>query len=108
MVYLKHTTEQQELLIPKNGGHAQGVMSFKAFSTINLAGFVELVEDRGFSQLFYTLPIKLASNVQKGEYEYTLFLGADILSTGILIIGEGDNVVEYDNIIRYEQYEQEG
>lgn len=106
MVYLEHNTEPQSLYIPKDGRTPKGRLHFKAYSTINLMGFSDEVVDINTSDLYYRISIALMDNIPSGEYEYVLSDEEGILSEGILIIGENDNPITYDNKQEYEQYEE--
>ena len=105
MVYLKHTTESQVLFIPREGRQARGRLSLKAYSSINLFGFVDEVIDTNTSALYFRLSISLKENVQPGEYEYVLSDEDGELSSGVLVIGDLANPIEYNNVTEYEQYE---
>ena len=108
MIYLQNTTESQEMFIPRNGETPQGLLVFKAKSTIDLV--VEInqdVTDLQTSDLFFNLAIELPAGLPDGEYEYTLAVGEIRLSTGLLVIGENSHPSEYNKEITYEQYETE-
>lgn len=105
MVYLNHITDIQMMFIPKEGRDAQGTLFFKACNTINQFIFSFAAEQEGFSLLYYKVLIQLKDNIPAGEYQYTLSDEAGDLSTGLLVIGELDNSIEYYNETEYEQYE---
>ena len=105
MIYLKHTTDAQVLFIPKEGRRAKGKMAFKAYSTINQFGFVDEVVDMNTSVLYHRVSISLKENIPAGEYEYTLYDEDGELSTGLLVVGDLENPMEYNKVTEYEQYE---
>lgn len=105
MIYLQNITEEQPLFIPKEGRKAEGRLLFKAWSTINLSGFVTEVTDLNTSVFYYRLSITLAETVPAGEYEYELSDGGGVLATGLLVIGDLENPIEYNKVTEYEQYE---
>ena len=108
MIYLQNTTESQEMLIPRNGVTPQGLLVFKAKSTIDLV--VEInkgVTDLQTSDLFFNLAIALPAGLPDGEYEYTLLSGQIPVSSGLLVIGDYTKPSEYNKEIIYEQYETE-
>lgn len=104
MVYLKHTTDIQMMYIPKNGRDAKGNVFFKAYSTINLFGFSFEATEEDFSLLYHKVLVELTDNVPAGEYEYTLSDEVGVLSTGLLVIGDHENPIEYKKVTEYEQY----
>lgn len=105
MVYLKHTTSEQSLFIPKEGRYASGRLHFKAYSTINRFGFSDAVVDDNTSALYFRFSISLKENIPTGEYEYTLSDEVGVLSTGILVVGDLESPIEYNKVSEYEQYE---
>lgn len=108
MIYLQNTTESQVMFIPRNGVTPQGDLVFKAKSTIDLEVEInQVVTDLQTSDLYFNLAIELPAGLPDGEYEYTLSYEDDILSTGLLVIGENSRPSEYNKDITYEQYETE-
>lgn len=104
MIYLKHTTEEQILHIPREGRAVKGRLSFRAFSTINQSGFVDEVEDMETSSLYFKVAITLKNVTPAGEYSYILEDEAGVLSNGILVIGDLESPIEYNKVTEYEQY----
>lgn len=104
MIYLKKTTDLQILYIPKEGRMVSGKVHLQAFSTINQSGFSFNSVDEDTSLLYHKVLVELPNNVQSGEYQYEFSDEAGILSTGLLVIGETEMHVEYDNMTEYEQY----
>lgn len=106
MIYLKRTTEVQQMYVPKGMRNAIGIVSFKAYSSVNLTGFVFDVAVDDTSLLYHKMLVELKDNIPAGEYEYTLSDEMGDLSTGILVIGELDEHVEFVTEAEYEQYEE--
>lgn len=108
MIYLKNITDAQVVYLPKHSsGEVDGELVFTARSTIDLDTPVDIpVISINLSPLYYQIGVVLPSGLAAGEYEYTLLLGSESLSTGVMQIGEYDGVVteEYDKTITYEQY----
>ena len=104
MVYLKHTTDLQMMYVPKDGRDAKGDVSFKAFNTINQFGFSFDAAEENSSLLYHKVLVELKEDIPSGEYEYTLSDEVGVLSTGLLVIGDIDNLMEYNNEVTYEQY----
>ena len=108
MIYLQSEPEAQVVFIPNNGVEAVGDMVFRAKSTIDLDVKIEQkVIDLGTSEQYYNIAIDVPEGIPAGEYEYTLHGGDNILSTGLLVIGENARPNEYEKAITYEQYETE-
>lgn len=108
MIYLQNKTDSQVLFVPKNGAVPSGDLVFKAKSTIDLAVEVnQAVTDLQSSDLYFDLAIALPAGLPDGEYEYSLLVGDEILSSGLLVIGENSHPSEYNKEIQYEQYETE-
>ena len=105
MIYLKHTTDLQMMYVPKDGRDAKGDVSFKAFSTINQFGFSFDAAEENSSLLYHKILVELKDNIPAGEYEYTLSDEVGELSTGLLVIGDLENPIEYNKVTEYEQYE---
>ena len=104
MIYLKHTTDLQMMYIPKDGRDAKGDVSFKAFSTINQFEFSFEAAEEDSSLLYHKVLVELKEDIPSGEYEYTLSDEVGILSTGLLVVGDLDNPMEYNKETTYEQY----
>lgn len=107
MIYLSHTSEAQEVFIPKSKRNSQGSVSLKLVGTIShvgMMGEVELLED---AHLYYRIKVELNSEIAPGEYEYEFSDMHDVLSSGILVVVASGKVLEYNKIIEYEQYSAE-
>lgn len=107
MLYLNNIQESQELLVPRNEAVSVNELIFKAKSTIDLDWKIEQeVTDSGASSLYYTVSISLPEGLPDGQYEYSLEGDGQVLSSGVLIIGQYDSPSsdQYQKEITYEQY----
>lgn len=104
MIYLKETTDIQMMYIPKEGRDSKGDIFFKAWSTINQFGFSFEAAEENTSLLYHKVLVELKDNIPAGEYEYTLSDGIGELSTGLLVIGDYEDPIEYNKVTEYEQY----
>lgn len=109
MIYLQNTQEAQEVLVPRSiGTMPDGDLTFKATNTTNLVEEIDLyVADLQVSGLYYMLAVILPERVTDGEYEYVLSFEDEILSTGLLVVGDFEKPDQYEKEIAYEQYETE-
>lgn len=108
MVYLNNTQEAQTIFIPKVFTGATGNLSLHLRNTIDLDVVIDDVIDIQTSDLYFNLSISLPVGMVDGEYEYSLSDNGEILSTGILVIGEMTAQTEqYNKSIQYEQYSTE-
>ena len=108
MLYLQNTQEAQELFVPKNGIVPPGEVIFKAKSTIDLETMIDVeVVDLNISTIFMLLSVILPADLVVGEYEYSVQVGDQIISSGLLVIGEYDKPEQYEKPIQYEQYNAE-
>ena len=106
MLYLQNTQEAQFLLVPRNGEIPEGDLTFKAKSTIDLTLEMDLqVVNLDVSALYLHLAVIVPEGCPVGEYEYSVQVGDQILSTGLLVVGELNKPSEYEKTIQYEQYE---
>lgn len=108
MLYLQNTEEAQVLFVPRNCEIPSGDLVFKAKSTIDLATEIDLpVVNLDVSGLYLHLAVTIPEDCPNGEYEYTVLAGDEVVSTGILIIGENSTPEQYNHTIEYDQYEAE-
>lgn len=106
MLYLQNTQEAQFLLVPRNGEIPEGDLTFKAKSTIDLTLEIDLqVVNLDVSALYLHLAVIVPEGCPYGEYEYSVQVGTQTLSTGLLVVGELAKPEEYEKTIEYEQYE---
>ena len=108
MLYLLNTQDAQFLLVPRNGEIPEGDLTFKAKSTIDLTLEMDLqVVNLDVSALYLHLAVIVPDGCPVGEYEYNVQVGDQILSTGLLMVGEFDKPDQYEKPIQYEQYNAE-
>lgn len=108
MIYLQNTGDAQVVFVPRNGKIPSGDLVFRAKSTIDLATEIDLqVINLNVSRLYMHLAVSIVGDVPNGEYEYTVKAGDEVLSTGLLIIGDTSRPDQYNQEITYEQYEAE-
>ena len=106
MLYLLNTQEAQFLLVPRNGEIPQGDLTFRAKSTIDRTLEMDLqVVNLDVSVLYFHLAVIVPEGCPVGEYEYSVQVGDQVLSTGLLMVGELDKPEQYEKPIEYEQYE---
>ena len=106
MLYLQNTEEAQVLYVPRNGRIPEGDLVFKAKSTIDLETEIDLqVANLDISLIYMHLAVTVPQGCPNGEYEYTVSAGEEVVSTGLLIIGENFLPDQYNHTITYEQYE---
>lgn len=107
MIYLNNITEEQEVFIPKVSVHREvWRVTFYIKSTISSDSFSFDGVVSNCSALYYPMIVMLPEDIMPGEYEYTLSDEVGILSTGLLVIGGHESMLEYNNDIRYEQYRE--
>ena len=108
MLYLQNTEEAQVLFVPRNGKIPDGDLVFKGRSTIDLATEIDIqVVDLNISDIYLYLSVIIPDGCPNGEYEYTVLAGDELVSTGLLIVGENSRPEQYNHEIEYEQYEAE-
>lgn len=106
MIYLRQTTDLQMLYIPKMGRSATGKVILTAVSTINQSVFSFTAIDEDSSLLYHKILVELPQRVQPGEYEYAFSDEIGELSNGLLVVGELESPIEFNNVTEYEQYEE--
>lgn len=105
MIYLRNTTDAQNMFIPKNRDIDESQLTFVVRNTIELDGFTSVLTDLMTSDLYHHLAISLPENLADGEYHYSLMEGNILLSSGLLYIGDLSHPQEYGKTINYTQYE---
>lgn len=105
MIYLSNTTDAQVAFIPRDTDIA-GTLFFTMRSTVDLdTPLTATVVDLRVWRTVYAVAVILPEGIQTGEYEYKLEAGGNVVSTGVLIVGDyKTDITEYDKQIRYEQY----
>ena len=106
MIYLKNTTDAQVVFIPRDTDFS-GTLQFTARSTVGLdIPISATMLDLKVHRLCYALAVTLPEDIATGEYEYKLTAGGNLVSTGILVVQDGQAATEqYNKEIVYEQYE---
>lgn len=111
MIYLQNTTESQVLYIPKTLGVTVGnhvFYVFQAESNIDHALLInQAIHPLQTTDLYLIFNVELDEGLPNGEYNYVLLLGAETISSGLLVIGDYTKPSEYNKEIIYEQYETE-
>lgn len=107
MLYLKNISQQQNLFIPRDGSKVTGELVLKVCSTIDKTMTSINVTDIEFSDLYFNVAVSLPEYMPLGEYEYGLYDGPTILSSGLLIVLGEENKTEYQTSVTYEQYTAE-
>lgn len=77
---------------------------FKAQSRMASQKVEFLCEDEMTSILYHKIEVALPDGIADGEYDYILEDALGELGCGLLVIGDIDAPIEYDNTIEYEQY----
>lgn len=110
MLYLKHTTTEQEVYIPRN--YATPSVGAVVLTLNDVMGDGELAVNVAAMEMYdraYKLAVKLSKKATEGEYEYTLRIGGEVVATGLAQVGDYKaNIISYDeetDII--EQYDEE-
>lgn len=106
MIYLSNTTDAQVAYIPRDTEFS-GTLGLSIKSTVDLdTPFITAtVLDLDIFRTVYAVAVQLPEGVQPGEYVYRLTAGTEVVSTGVLIVG--DYAIarkQYNNPITYEQY----
>ena len=104
MVYLKNTSDQQQVFIPRSRDN-EGGLKFAIKNTINFTSMSIPVWNNMYDT-YYQFEIELPADVVDGEYEYELTDDAGILSAGLIIVSSIAETKDYNKEISYEQYRQ--
>lgn len=104
MIYLKRSAEAQYICIPKTRD-ANGEMMLTLRNTITHNVYFFSSIDGNSSRLYHMMQMVMSDKAPIGEYEYKLIDAIGLLSSGIMVVGDKDNMVEYNNTTEYEQYE---
>ena len=81
-------------------------MTLTAVSTINQSVFSLSAIDEDSSLHYHKILVELPQKVQPGEYRYAFSDEIGELSNGLLVVGELENPIEFNNVTEYEQYEE--
>lgn len=109
MFYLKQTTKEQEVYIPRN--YATPSVGAVVLTLNDVMGDGELTVNVADIEVYdrtYKLAVKLSKKVTEGEYEYTLRIGGEVVATGLAQVGDYKaNIISYDEETDIEQYDEE-
>ena len=103
MIYLKNISTPQVLLVP-NGRETGNVLKFSMRNTIDKSVCVENEVIDLQSDRYVQFLVELPAGIPSGEYEYSLTDDAGTISTGLLMVEEDSDPMEYNKPIQYEQY----
>ena len=90
--------------IPKMDRTAMGDVTLQIKGTSTLSEVTMESSEGDSSSLYHKMMIALPEDVTRGEYEYTLSDIVGVLSTGLLVVGNLDDSIEYNKVTTYEQY----
>lgn len=76
-------------------------------NTIDLTETSVSVESLMSTEIYYNIAVTLPDGLPDGEYEYHLSMGNELLSSGLLILGENFQPSQLQREIAYTQYESE-
>lgn len=109
MLYLKQTTKEQEVYIPRN--YATPSVGAVVLTLNDVMGDGELAVNVAAMEMYdraYKLAVKLSKKATEGEYEYTLRIGGEVVATGLAQVGDYKaNIISYDEETDIEQYDEE-
>ena len=107
MIYLKNISEEQIILVPRNGEMVTGDVTLVVCNTTDHQEVTLPVREQTTSQIYIKMAVALPEGLVDGEYQYTLKDGNILVSQGLLYIGDLHSTSQYENTIRYKQYESE-
>lgn len=105
MIYLKNTAEEQMMYIPRLAERCSDNVLLTIQSSMTQQTYEFSLYDGNSSILYHKVMVSLP-NLSSGEYTYTLSDAVGELSSGVLVIGDLQNPIEYINETEYEQYEE--
>ena len=107
MIYLKNISEEQTILVPRNGEVVTGDVTLVMCNTTDHREVTLPVREQTTSQSYVKMVIALPEGLADGEYQYNLMDGNILVSQGLLYIGDLHSTSQYEKTIRYKQYESE-
>ena len=107
MIYLKNISDPQIVKIPRNGEILTGGVVLVVRNTTDKNSVSLSVSNVTTSELYFTMSVVIPEGFTDGEYQYQLTEGENVLSCGLMIVGELETPSEYQKTITYEQYESE-
>lgn len=105
MIYLNNSETEQTILIPRNGCDLTGEMTLCLSSTMreDEMDWSGSVTDSGNSRNYFSFETTIDGFVP-GEYDYEVKHNNKVIARGLAIVKETSQIVEYNNSITYEQY----
>ena len=107
MIYLKNISEEQTILVPRNGEMVTGDVTLVMCNTTDHQEVTLPVREQTTSQSYVKIAVALPEGLADGEYQYTLKDGNILVSQGLLYIGDLQSPMQNEKIITYKQYESE-
>lgn len=107
MIYLRNTTEAQVAMIPRNGEEVAGDMSLVMRNTTDNQDLTVSILDLHTSGIYFNLAVVLPEGLADGEYQYEVRKGEIRLSCGLLYLGDLRSPSQYEESIKYQQYESD-
>lgn len=107
MIYLKNISEEQTILVPRNGEMVTGDVTLVMCNTTDHQEVTLSMRELNASGLYLNLAVDLPEGLADGEYQYTLIDGNILVSQGLLYVGDLQSTSQYEKTIRYKQYESE-
>lgn len=106
MIYLSNITDAQAVFVPRDTAICGGTLTIRATSTVDHKTVLDVaVLDLQSTKIYYNIAVALPTGTTPGEYRYEMKSGDDVVSTGLLVIGDYTaDVTEYNKTIQYEQY----
>lgn len=107
MIYLKHTTDAQAVLVPATGAEPVEGLALVLRSTVDLISsewaYATATTSPG---LYLSFTVNLPEGFPEGSCEYELTAGGKVLSSGVAQVGgyPAFETVQYEKEIIYEQY----
>ena len=107
MIYLKNISEEQTILVPRNGKMVTGDVTLVMCNTTDHQEVTLPVREQTTSQIYVKMAVALPAGLADGEYQYNLMDGNILVSQGLLYIGDLQSPMQNEKIITYKQYESE-
>ncbi len=107
MIYLKNISEEQTILVPRNGEIVTGDVTLVMCNTTDHREVTLPVREQTTSQSYVKMVVSLPEGLADGEYQYNLMDGNILVSQGLLYIGDLQSPSQYERTISYKQYESE-
>ncbi len=105
MIYLKQSTEQQRVYIPRNYYRSGVSYILELRSTMDLTFSSVVIDSIQMRGMYCIADIVLPEGIVPGEYEYSLEGEGRVMSSGLATVKWEETVQEYERIIQYQQYE---